>query len=96
MYIVEHNLGNENRADYSLVPRLIGENLGTRLGRMTMRCKWSTCTCVTAISNFINCLSQSDSRIQILLQFDWMARFSLFAIGCCKNLEKCYTQAKRE
>jgi len=51
MHIVEHNMGNENRADYSLVPRLIGENLGTRLGRMTMRCKWSTRTCMR-YSNF--------------------------------------------
>jgi len=31
----------------------------------------------TSGCNSVNRVSQSESRIQILLQFDWMARFSL-------------------
>ena len=39
--------------------------------------------------NSIDLVSQSESRIQILLQFDWMAWFSLLQPdGCCKNFEK--------
>jgi len=42
----------------------------------------------TSSCNSIDLISQSESRIQILLQFDWMAWFLLLQPdGCCKNLE---------
>jgi len=37
---------------------------------------------ITTVSNHV---SQSESRIQILLQFDWMAQFSLLQPDVAKN-----------
>jgi len=50
---------------------------------------------VLATSGY-NHVSQSDSRIQILLQLEWMARFSLLQPDVARTWEKCCTSQEQE
>ena len=44
-----------------------------------------TVLCSNLGCNSVNHVSQSESRVQIFLQFDWMARFSLLQLDVAKT-----------